>query len=107
MIYVPELNNNIVCYSFIDNETIRAYESINLNTNNNVIDIYINSHYITNDNNVVLTEQPNCISNDRLTHDWKERNDLSDIIIISFFGALFFFGIPLFLIRKLFKRSGI
>lgn len=104
MIYVPEFDTPIVCYSFIDNNTIRAYKSTNLNENNDVIDIYINSHYLTNNNTIFLTEQPNCISNDRLTHDWKERNDVADIIVISFFGALFFFGIPLLLIKKLFKR---
>lgn len=105
MIYIPELNENFVCYSFLDSETIRAYKTTNLNENNEIVDIYVNSHYLTNSNNVVLLEQPNCISNEKLTHDWKERNDLSDIIVISFFGALFFFGIPLLLIKKLFKRS--
>lgn len=105
MIYIPELDNNFVCYSFIDNNTIRAYKSININENNEVIDIYINSHYLTNNNNIILTEQPNCINNDKLTNDWKYRNDLSDIFVISFIGALFLFGIPLLLIKKLFKRS--
>lgn len=105
MIYVPELNDNYICYSFIDNNTIRAYKTTNINVNNEVIDIYINSHYLTNNNNVILNEQPNCINNDKLTNDWKYRNDLSDIFIISFIGALFFFGIPLLLIKKLFKRS--
>lgn len=105
MIYIPELNDNYICYSFLDSETIRAYKTTELNSNNDIVDIYVNSHYLINPNNVVLTEQPNCISNDRLTHDWKERNDFSDIVVVSFFGALFFFGIPLLILKKLFKRS--
>ena len=107
MIYVPILDNSYSCYSFIDNNTIRAYKTTNLNENNEFTDIYINSHYLTNDSSVVLTEQPNCISFDKITNDWKERNDLADILIISFLGILFFFGLPLIIFRRLFKRGGI
>ena len=107
MIYVPDLNENFVCYSFIDNNTIRAYKSINLNSNNDYIDIYINSHYLTNNGTTELVSQPNCIDNDRITHDWKERNDLSDILIISALGICFFFILPLLIFRRLFKRGGI
>lgn len=103
MIYVPF--NDYVCYSFIDSDTIRAYESINLNANNNFIDIYINSHYLINNGVENLMIQPNCINVDNLTTDWKYRNDLSDILFISLLGLFFFFGIPLLLLKKLFKRS--
>ena len=103
MIYIPF--DNYICYSFIDSNNIRAYETINLNTDNNFIDIYINSHYLTNNGVENLIIQPNCIDSDKLTTDWKNRNDLSDIVLITFFGCLFFFGIPLLLLKKLFKRS--
>lgn len=107
MIYVPELNNNYICYSFIDNNTIRAYKSINLNSINDYTDIYVNSHYLTSDNSILLSEQPICIDHDKLTNDWKYRNDLSDILIISALGILFFFGLPLLIYRRLFKKGGV
>lgn len=105
MIYVPDLQGSYSCYSFIDSNTIRAYETINLGVDNNFTDIYINSHYLINNGTENLIIQPNCISNDKITNDWKYRNDLSDIILITFFGILFFFGIPLLLLKKFFKRS--
>lgn len=105
MIYIPDLQDNYICYSFINSDTIRAYKTINLNDNNDYIDIYINSHYLASNGVESLTIQPNCIDSQNLTNDWKYRNDLSDILIITFFGLLFFFGIPLLLLKKLFKRS--
>lgn len=107
MIYVPILNDNYVCYSFIDSNTLRAYKSIILNSNNNYTDIYINSHYLTNNGSVELITQPNCIDNEKLTNDWKYRNDLADILIISALGICFFFLLPLLIFKRLFKRGGI
>ena len=103
MIYVPELNDTYICYSFIDNNTIRAYKTTNINSNNEIIDIYVNSHYLTSDNVVLLSEQPNCIPNEKLTNDWKYRNDIADILIISTLGLCFYFLLPLFIFRRLFK----
>lgn len=105
MIYIPDLNDNYVCYSFIDSNTIRAYKDITLNNSSDVVDIYINSHYLTDYKNIVINENINCIDSNRLTTDWKNRNDISDILILCFFGGLFLFGIPLLLLKKLFKRS--
>lgn len=105
MIYIPDIQENYVCYSFINSETIRAYKSININFDNEFTDIYVNSHYLTSNGIENLTIQPNCIDSQYITNDWKYRNDLSDILIITFFGLLFFFGIPLLLLKKVFKRS--
>lgn len=106
MIYLPiELSDNY-CVTFYDSNTIRVYDNNTIVDNQiNYTDYYINSHYINNSFYSELPNNLNCISHEKITNNWKYRNDLKDILIISTLLCILFFGVPLFLISKLFKKK--
>lgn len=108
MVYVPYDNkNDYSCYTLYDSNTIRAYKhSPQVSANNEYIDFYINSHYISKMGfqYIETTEElPLCISNENITNDYWYRFDISHIVVVvSFF--LFFIFLTLKVISRLFGR---
>lgn len=107
-IYVPFENiNDYVCYSFNeDGSVIYAFKDFPIDGNTyNVDKVFVNNHYsIVNSNIQVNSSDINCISSNNLTNNWTYRNDLDSILISLFFFVMFFFGIPLFLLSRFFKK---
>lgn len=112
MIYVPDLN--YACYVLVDKDTIRAYEQVPYNPGSynqsisiNYRDYYINSHYLYNDSVQSFGNYstiPTCLDKSKLTDEFYYRNDLASILVIFLIIVVVGFGIPLKLLKRLFKR---
>lgn len=105
-IYVPFDNiNDFSCYTFVDSNILRAYYNEPINSDNQVVDIYINSHYLQINRTVPFDGNVSCIPVENLTNKIEYRNDLCDICIIATLLCLFCFGIPLYIFNRFFKRA--
>lgn len=109
--YVPDLNYS--CYVLVNKDTIRVYEQTpynpgyNQQVSINYRDYYITSHYIYQDGVQSFSSYSNlpiCLDKSNLTTELYYRNDLSDILVIFTIIVLFGFGIPLYLLKKMFRR---
>lgn len=102
MVYVPFNNkNDYKCYTIYDSNTIRAYKNDpQINSNNDYVDFYINSHYISKIGSQYIEstqELPLCIANDNITNDYWYRLDLAHIlVVVSFFLMFIFFTFKVF-----------
>lgn len=111
MMYVPDLDYS--CYVLVNKDTIRAYEQTpynpgyNQQISINYRDYYITSHYIYQDGVQSFgsySNLPICLDKSNLTTELYYRNDLSDILVVFTIIVLFGFGIPLYLLKKMFRR---
>jgi hypothetical protein len=111
MIYVPDLNYS--CYVLVNKDTIRAYEQTpynpgyNQQISINYRDYYITSNYLYNDGSQSFSnysQLPVCLDKSNLTTEIYYRTDLSNILVIFTIIVLFGFGIPLYLLKKMFRR---
>lgn len=98
--------SNTYCVSYNDDGSILYYFDREQLSNDTIIGkkVFINNHYNIVDSTFSNVDF-NCISNDYLTNNWFYRNDLPDVLICFFFMILFFFGIPLVLFSRIFKRK--
>ena len=102
MIYIPIDNFDNTCVNVIDKDTVRV-----INTNDDLgiysyTDYFVNSHYLSKEGFLTDISSYSCSSN--ITNLWYYRNDVADIFLMCFIGALFFFGIPLIIFRRFFKK---
>lgn len=108
MVYVPYDNKtDYKCYTIFDSNTIRAYKNEpQINSNNDYVDFYFNSHYISKIGTQFIEstqELPNCIASDNITNDYWYRLDLAHIIVIvSFF--IFFICLTIKVFSRMFGR---
>ena len=102
-IYVPTINSGH-CVVVNSHNTLREYETTNLNQSNNYTDYYINSHYLSKTGSEVLTSSPVCISSSDLTDSVYYRNDFDSILVIFFILLLICFYFPYRIISRFFGR---
>lgn len=112
MIYLPK--SDFACYVVMDKDTIRAYRTMpyrpSINGQNvtiQYVDYYINSHYLEKQgtqNFSYNSTLPSCIDNSLITNEIYYRNDIDSILIVFTIIVLFGFGIPFYLMKKMFKR---
>lgn len=101
-IYVPYNDINSFDLYYYNNDLTLIYAT-NDNINYDIIDL--KNHYnIINSDNVNL-DNSILIDKSLITNNWTYRNDLSDLLICLFFFVIFFFGTPLFLFSRLFKKK--
>lgn len=105
-LYVPD--TSYACYSVIDKDTIRAYQTMPYNDSYvNYIDYYVNSHYMEKtgfQHFSQYTTLPTCLSSSILTDDIYYRNDLDSILIIFLIFCIFAFYLPIKLFARLYFR---
>lgn len=102
MFYVPIDNLNDYCVVVQDKDTIRAIEKNDVSGIYEYKDFFVNSHYLYKTGYLNDISSYNCLNN--ITNNWYYRNDLSDIFIICFIGALFIIGLPLVIFSRIFPR---
>lgn len=101
-VYVPDITYE--CYTFKDNNTIRAYESSPIvGTDINYIDYYTDNHYNSQIGVETILEPPICIAS--ITDNIYYRNDIVDILILFLIFAFFGLFIPFKVFMRLFKRG--
>lgn len=87
-IYAPNLED-YQCFVVRDSNTLRAYEEIpRQNSTISYRDYYINSHYLYQDGVQTFSQYaslPICLDNELMTNAYGYRNDISDIVVVSFF----------------------
>lgn len=109
MIYVPDIN--YACYVVIDNETIRAYETMPTQDSTvNYRDYYINSNYLYEDSYQTFSRYstlPICLDNNLITNEIYYRNDFDSILVIFLIMTIFIIYIPLKIFSRLFKRGNL
>lgn len=101
-VYIPVSDFTNKCVEVIDKDTVRVIDSIPDNNIYSYTDYYINSHYISKDGFLNSYSSSSCISN--YTNSWYYRNDVSEIFLMCFIGALFFVGVPLVIFSRFFPR---
>ena len=104
-VYLPSFNDT-QCAIILDSETIRVYDSIDINTNVTFTDYFINSHYLNKTGNILLTESVECLNSNLITNDFYYRNDLSDILICFLIILLFAFYFPFKIMCRFWKKLG-
>lgn len=112
MIYLPK--SDYACYVVIDKDTIRAYRTMpyrpsisGQNVTIQYVDYYINSHYLEKQgtqNFSYNSTLPSCIDKNTITNEIYYRNDIDSILIVFTVIVLFGFGIPFYLMKKMFRR---
>lgn len=106
MIYVPD--STYSCYSVLDSDTVRAYESTPvLDSDVNYRDYFINSHYVYSDGVEHISSLPTCISSQNVTTEVYYRNDFSSILLTFVLLAFICFYLPTRLLFKLFRKKGV
>ena len=105
-IYVPEIVSNYSCY-FYDSTGNILYATNEVPTKNN--DIQVEKIFTKNHYNIISTtyhvkEDISCLNISK-TDNWFYRNDVVDICILVIIFSIFFFGIPVYLFSRLFKRG--
>ena len=80
-LYVPDLSYS--CYSVVDKDTIRAYQTIPHNDSYvNYVDYYVNSHYMEKTGTQYFSQYstlPTCLSSSILTDDIYYLNHFDNI----------------------------
>lgn len=105
-IYVPEIISNYSCYFYNSRGDIlyATNESPTKNTDIQVEKVFTNNHYNIVSTTYHVDEDISCLNNPR-TDNWFYRNDVVDISILVVIFSIFFFGIPVYLLSRLFKRG--
>lgn len=104
-VYLPSYYDH-QCAIILDSNTIRVYDSIDINTNVSYTDYFINSHYLSTTGNILLTENVDCLSSDIITNDFYYRNDLSDILICFLIILIICFYLPYRIMCRFWKKLG-
>lgn len=104
-IYLPTEFLNKPCY-IVNNDYIRVYDSIDLNQQNVVYDVYINQDYMVKQSRASYSTQTVCDDLNVYTDDWYYRVDLFNILGCIFILSFFLILIPFQILFKFFKRSG-
>lgn len=101
MIYVPINDLDNYCVIVEDKDTIRAINKEEISGTYEYTDFYVNSHYLYKKSYTTFLPSE-CLTD--VSNSWYYRNDVSDIFLMCFIGALFFVGIPLVIFSRMFPR---
>lgn len=95
LIYLPDELESGNCPIILNKDTIRVYEEEpQVNVSVNYTDYFINSHYIKQSGNEILTEPITCLDIEDFTTSYVYRFDFDKILII-FIIILFLIAYPL------------
>lgn len=101
-IYVPFEDLSFFT-NYYYNEDLSLIYATNDFYNYSIVDL--KNHYNVFQTTNINVDTFYSIDNNYLTNNWTYRTDFVDICFGLFFMILFFFGIPLFLISRLFKKK--
>lgn len=102
-VYLPTQYLNKPCYVINDNY-IRVYNTINLNQQNVVYDVYFRSDYLVRQTTATYNSNTLCDTINTYTDTIYYRYDISDILLIFFILFLFIFMLPYKIFSRVFGR---